>query len=69
MRSYAWQAVAESLENQGAGNPLYRPVIGRLLLAGMRATFRVVDRVPPLKRRMTSSMLRSRGAGRDDEAA
>jgi 2-polyprenyl-6-methoxyphenol hydroxylase-like FAD-dependent oxidoreductase len=67
MRAYAWKAVEESLENQGADNPLYRPVVGRLMLAAVRTAFRVVDRVPPLKRRMTSSMLRSRGAGRRDE--
>jgi 2-polyprenyl-6-methoxyphenol hydroxylase-like FAD-dependent oxidoreductase len=69
MRSYAWRAVEASLENQGAQNPLYRPVLGRLMLAGMRAAFRMVNRMPPLKRRMAASLLKSRGAGRvDDEA-
>jgi hypothetical protein len=42
-------------------------VVGRLALAGMRTAMRVVDRTPPLRRRMTESMLRYRGADRDDE--
>lgn len=67
MRDYAWKAVEQSLKNQGGNNPLYKPVIGRLLLAGMRSAFRVVDHAPPLKRRMTAGLLRSRGAGREED--
>jgi 2-polyprenyl-6-methoxyphenol hydroxylase-like FAD-dependent oxidoreductase len=69
MRGYAWEAVEASLENQGADNPLYKPVLGRLMLAGMRTAFRIVDRVPPLKRRMAASLVKSRGAGREEEPA
>ena len=65
MREYAYPAVIASRKQISGDDPIHRPVIGRALLAGMRTAMRVVDRTPPLKRRMTASMLRFRGADRD----
>jgi hypothetical protein len=41
-------------------------VIGRVVLALMRAALRVTNHLAPLKKRMARSMLDYRGAGRDD---
>ena len=49
-------------------DPVYKPVIGRLALAGMRTAMRTVNHLPPVKRRMRDSMLAYRGADRDELA-
>ena len=67
MRVYGYQAVEDSLKNQGGDNPLYQPVVGRIMLTGMRAGLRVAAALPPLKRKMAQNLLRERGAERDED--
>jgi 2-polyprenyl-6-methoxyphenol hydroxylase-like FAD-dependent oxidoreductase len=67
MRVYGYQAVEDSLENQGGDNMLYKPVAGRLMLAGMRTGLRLANALPPVKQKMTEGLLRSRGAERVED--
>ncbi|ALG09583.1 FAD-dependent oxidoreductase [Kibdelosporangium phytohabitans] len=67
MIDYGFKAVADSLENQGGDNPLYKPVIGRTLLAGMRTAMRTANLFPPVRRKMAAGMLRDRGADRPED--
>jgi 2-polyprenyl-6-methoxyphenol hydroxylase-like FAD-dependent oxidoreductase len=64
MREYGFDAVIKSREQMDSNSLIYKPVIGRVALAAMRTGMRVVNHVPPLKRRMTENMLRYRGAER-----
>ncbi|MEU4392852.1 NAD(P)/FAD-dependent oxidoreductase [Kribbella sp. NPDC023855] len=66
MIDYAFEAVIKSREQMDAGDPMHKPVVGRLVLAGMRTAMRIVNHLPPVKRRMRDSMLADRGAGRDE---
>jgi 2-polyprenyl-6-methoxyphenol hydroxylase-like FAD-dependent oxidoreductase len=68
MREYGFDAVLKSREQMDGNGPMHKPVIGRAMLAGMRTSMRVVNVVPPLKRRMTESMMRFRDAEREDVA-
>jgi hypothetical protein len=47
-------------------DPIHKPVVGRVVLALMRAALRMANHLAPLKKRMARSMLNYRGAGRDD---
>jgi len=67
MREYGYKAVAESLENQGGDNPMYKPVIGRMMLTGMRTGLRLANAVPPIKQKMMDNLLKSRGAERQED--
>ena len=69
MREYGFDAVLKSREQMDGNGPLHRPIVGRAMLAGMRAGMRVANALPPLKRRMTESMMRFRDAERDDMGA
>ncbi|HTN88391.1 MAG TPA: NAD(P)/FAD-dependent oxidoreductase [Sorangium sp.] len=67
MVEYGFKAVAESLKDQGGDSPMYKPVIGSMMLAGMRTMLRVTSLFPPMKRRMAESLLRERGAEREED--
>jgi 2-polyprenyl-6-methoxyphenol hydroxylase-like FAD-dependent oxidoreductase len=64
MIDYGFDAVRKSRAQMTADDPMHKPVIGRLALAGMRTAMRTVNNVPPLKRRMRDAMLAYRGADR-----
>src|SRR6266540_3112509 len=59
---YGFDAVLKSRAQMTADDPMHKPVIGRLALAGMRTAMRTVNNGPPLKRRMRDAMLAYRGA-------
>jgi 2-polyprenyl-6-methoxyphenol hydroxylase-like FAD-dependent oxidoreductase len=62
MIRYGFDAVLKSREQIDGNAPIHKPVVGRLVLAGMRTALRVVNHTPPLKKRMTENMLRYRGS-------
>lgn len=66
MIEYGFDAVLKSRAQMTSDDPVHKPVIGRLALAGMRTAMRTVNHVPPLKRRMRDSMMAYRGANRDE---
>jgi 2-polyprenyl-6-methoxyphenol hydroxylase-like FAD-dependent oxidoreductase len=66
MIDYGFDAVVKSRAQMTSADPVHKPVIGRLALAGMRTAMRTVNNVPALKRRMRESMLAYRGADRDE---
>ncbi|WP_214413078.1 FAD-dependent oxidoreductase [Sphaerisporangium fuscum] len=66
MIDYGFDAVVKSRRQMSGDDPLHRPVIGRIMLAGMRTAMRAVNHLPPLKRRMAKAQASYRGAGRDD---
>ena len=65
MRDYAFAAVEKSLEQMDGRALVHKPVIGRGVLALTRTGMRVVNHLPPLKRRMGASLEQERGAHRD----
>ncbi len=65
MIRYGFAAVQDSRRQMNSADPIHKPVVGRVVLAAMRGSMRVVNRVPPLKRRMIDHQLR----GRDTAAA
>ena len=71
MREYAFAAVEKSLEQMDGRALVHKPVIGRAVTELSRAGLRVVNHLPPLKRRMTASLQEERGAtrGNDPQAA
>jgi 2-polyprenyl-6-methoxyphenol hydroxylase-like FAD-dependent oxidoreductase len=62
MLRYSTEAVLKSRQQMNADDLLHKPVLGRLQLAVMRSGMRVVNASPLLKRRITESLLRTRGA-------
>jgi 2-polyprenyl-6-methoxyphenol hydroxylase-like FAD-dependent oxidoreductase len=60
MIQYGFEAVRESLKQMSADQPIHHPLWGGPALAGMKAMFRLVDRVPPMKRRMAEGQTRLR---------
>jgi 2-polyprenyl-6-methoxyphenol hydroxylase-like FAD-dependent oxidoreductase len=68
MHDYAWPLVAKSLERFDGNAALYKPVIGRVALAGMRTGMRMVNHLPPVKRRMAAAQGADRGHGREPRA-
>jgi 2-polyprenyl-6-methoxyphenol hydroxylase-like FAD-dependent oxidoreductase len=69
MIGYGFDAVLKSRAQMDGNAPLHKPVIGRAVLAGMRTGMRLVNHLPPAKQRMAESMVRYRGADREDDAA
>lgn len=62
MHSYAWDRVEKSLERFNADDAVYKPGLrGGLALVLMRAGMRVVNALPPLKRRMAAGIAADRG--------
>ncbi|HXZ09378.1 MAG TPA: NAD(P)/FAD-dependent oxidoreductase [Paraburkholderia sp.] len=68
MRSYGFHAVAESRKQFDERDVVHRPIVGRVALGAMRTAMRVVNNVPPLKRRMIDSENRFRGAEEESAA-
>ncbi|MFI5709145.1 FAD-dependent oxidoreductase [Kribbella sp. NPDC051620] len=68
MIEYGFDAVLKSRAQMSASDPVHKPVVGRVVLAGMRTAMRAVNHLPPVKRRMRDSMLAYRGADRDEAA-
>jgi hypothetical protein len=66
MIEYGFDAVIKSRAQMTSDDPVHKPVIGRLALAGMRTAMRTVNHVSPLKRRMRDSMMTYRGANREE---
>ncbi|MFD3400002.1 FAD-dependent oxidoreductase [Kribbella sp. NPDC058693] len=66
MIEYGFDAVIKSRGQMTSSDPVHKPVIGRVALAGMRTAMRTVNHLPPVKRRMRDSMLAYRGADRDE---
>jgi 2-polyprenyl-6-methoxyphenol hydroxylase-like FAD-dependent oxidoreductase len=62
MLRYSTEAVLKSRQQMNADDLLHKPVLGRVQLAVMRGGMRVVNAFPLLKRRITASILRTRGA-------
>ncbi|GLZ44569.1 oxidoreductase [Actinomycetospora sp. NBRC 106375] len=60
MRRYSSLAVRESLEFMNDNGTARRPVIGPLSVMAQRTSMRVVDRIPPAKRRMARGMQKVR---------
>jgi len=58
--------VIKSRAQMTSTDPVHKPVVGRVALAGMRTAMRTVNHLPPVKRRMRDSMLAYRGADRDE---
>jgi len=68
MIDYGFDAVLASRKQMDGNGLIHKPVIGRAVLAGMRAGMRAVNHLPPLKRRMADIQDRYRGAGREEWA-
>jgi 2-polyprenyl-6-methoxyphenol hydroxylase-like FAD-dependent oxidoreductase len=68
MIEYGFDAVLKSRAQMTADDPIHKPVVGRLALAGMRTAMRAVNHLPPAKRRMRDSILAYRGADREETA-
>ncbi|GAA4935615.1 NAD(P)/FAD-dependent oxidoreductase [Actinomycetospora succinea] len=60
MRRYSSLAVRESLEFMNDNGTARRPVIGPLSVMAQRTGMRVIDRIPPAKRRMARGMQKVR---------
>jgi 2-polyprenyl-6-methoxyphenol hydroxylase-like FAD-dependent oxidoreductase len=63
MVPYGFARVADSLAQNGtsSSHPLYKPVIGRVLLALNRTYFRAVDRIPMIRRKFIADLYTYRG--------
>ncbi|MFD9962715.1 FAD-dependent oxidoreductase [Amycolatopsis sp. NPDC058986] len=68
MHGYAWDAVKKSLERFDGESAVYKPGIGRLAQAGMRTGLRLVNHLPPVKRRMAAAQGAERGHNRAGES-
>ena len=69
MRRYGFHAVAESRKQFDERDAIHRPIVGRFALGAMRTAMRVVNNVPPLKRRMIDSENRFRGSEEENAVA
>ncbi|MBN6052169.1 hypothetical protein JYK22_09515, partial [Nonomuraea sp. RK-328] len=68
MTAYAWDAVVKSRAQMDGRSVLHDGgLAGGLARAGMRTAMRVMDRIPPVKRRIVEAESAFRGAGRDDD--
>lgn len=65
MREYAYAAVVKSREQMDGNGLIHKPVIGRVVLGGMRAGMRVANRLPLGKRRMIEGLQQERGTERN----
>jgi 2-polyprenyl-6-methoxyphenol hydroxylase-like FAD-dependent oxidoreductase len=62
MLRYSSEAVKESKKQMSSTDLIHKPVIGGLQLAAMRGVMRIINAVPPFKRRLLQNMMRVRGA-------
>ncbi len=65
MIDYGFDAVRKSLEQMDGNAPIHRPVLGRAVLAATRTGMRVVNHLPPVKRKMAAAMQAYRGQDRE----
>ncbi|KFX87400.1 hypothetical protein V490_08261 [Pseudogymnoascus sp. VKM F-3557] len=62
MHTYAWDRVEKSLERFNAEDAIYKPGLrGDLALMVMRVGMRVVNALPPIKRKIAAAMTAERG--------
>ena len=61
MRRYSTEAVIASRRNMDSTDSIHKPVVGALQLRLMRSAMRVVNAVPPFKRRALHNIMRIRG--------
>jgi 2-polyprenyl-6-methoxyphenol hydroxylase-like FAD-dependent oxidoreductase len=66
MIKYGTEAVKESLKQMSGSNPMHTPVLGRIVLAGMRTGMRLANHLAPIKNRMTASQQSLRGHDREE---
>ncbi len=64
MIDYGFDAVLESRKQMDGDGLIHKPVVGRAVLAGMRTGMRIVNHLPPIKKRMADAQQRYRGADR-----
>jgi 2-polyprenyl-6-methoxyphenol hydroxylase-like FAD-dependent oxidoreductase len=62
MLRYSTEAVAASRKQMNAADTIHKPIAGRVQLAAMRGVMRLVNHVPPMKRRITRNIMRVRGS-------
>jgi 2-polyprenyl-6-methoxyphenol hydroxylase-like FAD-dependent oxidoreductase len=69
MTGYAWDAVIKSRAQMDGHGAMHKAgPIGGFARAGMRTGMRVMNHLPPVKRKLVTSESAFRGAGRDEEA-
>ena len=66
MHGYAWEAVVKSRERFDGNSVAYKPVIGRLGLAGMRTGMRFANHFRPLKRKILKAEVQDRDHARQE---
>lgn len=67
MIDYGFDAVVESRKQMSGDDPVHKPVIGTLALAGMRTGMRIVNHIPPIKKKMADANQSYRGHDREDD--
>jgi 2-polyprenyl-6-methoxyphenol hydroxylase-like FAD-dependent oxidoreductase len=68
MTGYAWDAVIKSRAQMDGHSIMHKGGVGGAFArAGMRTAMRVMDHLPPLKRKIVAAESGFRGAGRDEE--
>jgi hypothetical protein len=68
MAGYAWDAVIKSRAPMDGHSIMHKAGVGGAFArAGMRTAMRVMDHLPPVKRKMVAAESNFRGAGREDE--
>jgi hypothetical protein len=68
MTSYAWDAVIKSRTQMDGHSTMHKAgPLGGFARAGMRTGMRVMNHLPPVKRKLVISESTFRGAGRDEE--
>jgi 2-polyprenyl-6-methoxyphenol hydroxylase-like FAD-dependent oxidoreductase len=68
MTGYAWDAVIKSRAQMDGHATMHQAgLVGGFARAGMRAGMRVMNHLPPVKRKLVTSESTFRGAGRDNE--
>lgn len=67
MVDYGFDAVLQSRKQMSGDSPMHKPVLGRLVLAGMRTGMRAINHIPAIKKRMAMQDEAYRGLDRDED--
>jgi len=67
MHKYGDEAIRDSLARMNSKALIHKPVIGRVLLAGQSTMIRVLNHLPPVKRRFELALSKSRGLDRVED--
>lgn len=67
MHKYGDEAVKESLAQMNSKALIHKPGIGRVILVGQRTMMRVVNHLPPIKRKFEVALSKSRGLDRVED--